>query len=320
MVAPTMQQGKATRVRPGSQQHKELFCRSFIQTHVRYEPESLAWPELSGRDLALLRALPIWSTLWQVERNAGVMVTEFAKLQPDPLVREALAVQGYEEDRHGRLIGEMVKRYDLPATSTEPDIAPTERAFVDFGCGECIDSFIGFGVFKLAREAGFMPDALFAIFSRVLSEEARHITFFVNWLAYEKARRPFFARPATAWSAAIGYCTGVRKVIGNGKAAASAPQGESAFAGDDLFAGLTLTRVLEACLSENERLMSSFDARLLRPRLMPRIARAAFAIARLPGRLRPSRNGADVKQVEEEHRRSRSQSGAGEDLQQGVRS
>lgn len=316
-----MERGKGQRVRPGSEQHKELFCRSFIQTHVRFEPESLAWPVLEEKDVQMLRALPVWDTLWQVERNAGVMVTAFAKAQRDPLVREALEVQGYEEDRHGRLIGEMVRRYDLPAESHEPDVEPTQQAFIDFGCGECIDSFIGFGVFKLARDAGFMPDALFAIFARVLAEEARHITFFVNWLAYEKAHRGPLARPAFDWSAARGYLTAVRKVIGTGKAAASAaPQGESAFAGDDVFAGLTVARVLEACLSENSRLMSAFDPRILRPRLMPRIARAALAVALVPERLRGRRNRRDVEEVKEEDRRARSQSGAGEDLQHGVRS
>jgi hypothetical protein len=303
-------------MRPGSEQHKELFCRSFIQTHVRYEPENLPWPALGEKDLALLRALPVWDTLWQVERNAGVMVTAFAKLQPDPLVREALEVQGYEEERHGRLIGEMVKRYGLPATSHEPEIDASRQAFIDFGCGECIDSFIGFGVFKLARDAGFMPDALFAIFSRLLSEEARHITFFVNWLAYERARHPLLGRPGFTMAATRGYWHGVRNVVRNGKTAASSPP-DAAIAGDELFQGLTVTRVLEACLSENQRLMAAFDRRLLRPQLMPRIARVALAFGRIPERLRGN-DRRDVKDVEEQYGGSGAEDRTGEDLQQRV--
>ncbi|MGH7738018.1 MAG: ferritin-like domain-containing protein [Candidatus Tyrphobacter sp.] len=244
----------------GSAQHKELFCRSFIQTHVRYEPESLAWPELGEEDLRLLRSLPVWDTLWQVERNAGVMVTAFARNQRDALVREAFEVQGYEEERHGRLIAEMVRRYDLPATSSEPTIVPTRQEFVDFGCGECIDSFIGFGVFKLARQAGLLPEPLFAILGRVLAEESRHITFFVNWLAYERARASFPSRLAHSLQAARGYATGVRKVLANVRAAAGAARN-----GDDVFSGLTPERVLRACLSENKRLMSAFDARINAP-------------------------------------------------------
>ncbi len=314
-----MQRGKQHRMRPGSPEHKELFCRSFIQTHVRYEPASLDWPLLGEKDLELLRALPIWDTLWQVERNAGVMVTGFGKRQKDSLIREALEVQGYEEDRHGRLIGEMVARYDLPAKSHEPEVEPTERAFIDFGCGECIDSFIGFGVFKLARNAGFLPDSLFSIFSRVLSEEARHITFFVNWLAYERAQRPLLARPWHAVSAARGYYHGVRNVIRNGRTAASGPA-PGLPGGDDVFEGLTVTRVLEACLSENDRLMSAFDQRLIRPKLMPRVGRVALACARLFERSGSGRERVDVEEVKEEDGGAGAESRAGDDLQQSMRS
>ncbi len=312
-----MQRGKEHEMRPGTPEHKELFCRIFIQTHARYEPESLDWPVLGEKDLELLRALPIWDTLWQVERNAGVMVTDFGRRQKDPLIREALEVQGYEEDRHGRLIGEMVARYDLPAKSHEPDVLPTEQAFIDFGCGECIDSFIGFGVFKLARDAGFLPDSLFSIFSRVLSEEARHITFFVNWLAYEHAQRPLLAKPAHFLSAARGYYHGVRNVVNNGRLAASGSA--PSLPGGDVFEGLTVTRVLGACLTENDRLMAAFDSRLLRPKLMPRIGRVALAFARLLERSSPRDERVDVKQTEEEDGRAGTESRAGEDLQHSVR-
>jgi hypothetical protein len=56
-------------MRPGSNAQEELFCRSFIQAHVRYEPENLPRPELSEKDLVMLRALPVWDTLWQAERK-----------------------------------------------------------------------------------------------------------------------------------------------------------------------------------------------------------------------------------------------------------
>lgn len=303
-------------MRPGSEQHKELFCRSFIQTHARWEPESLPWPDLGANDLELLRALPVWDTLWQVERNAGIMVTQFAERQPDALVREALRLQGYEEDRHGRLIGEMVARYEIPATSQEPEVRITEQAFIDFGCGECIDSFIGFGAFKLARDAAFLPDALFEIFSRVLSEEARHITFFVNWLAYERARKPAWNRFGYSLKAAGGYWHGVRNVARNGKAAA----GGAPPVGEDVFAGLTLERVLEACLSENARLMSEFDPALIRPRLMPRIARVGLALARIPSRLPSRRNLRNVEQAKDQDGGPRAESNASEHLEQRVRS
>jgi len=210
------------------------------------------------------------------------------------------------------------KRVNLPAKSHDPEVCATEQAFIDFGCGECIDSFIGFGVFKLARDAGFLPDALFSIFSRVLSEEARHITFFVNWLAYERAQRIALAKVGHVISAARGYYHGVRNVIETGRTAASdsAPGRPGS---DDVFEGLTVTRVLEACLSENDRLMSAFDPRLVRPKLMPRFGRFALAIAPLLERSSAGRERVNVKEMEEQDGRAGAESRAREDLHHGVR-
>ena len=50
-----------------------------------------------------------------------------------------------------------------PLEPLGPDI---ETAFKDFGFGECVDSFLGFGVFKIARQSGFLPEAMFEIFDR----------------------------------------------------------------------------------------------------------------------------------------------------------
>ena len=68
----------------------------------------------------------------------------------------------------------------------DPDLY---RAFADFGYGECLDAFLGFGVFKIARRSGFLPEPMFAIFDTLMHEENRHIVFFVNWMAWEQARR-----------------------------------------------------------------------------------------------------------------------------------
>jgi hypothetical protein len=125
------------------------------------------------------------------EQEAGAMVNAYAATASDPLVREAIALQGREETRHARLIQFVVHRYGItvaerPAASLpEPD--KIERAFIAFGYTECLDSFLTFGMFKLARQSGFFPEPLFTIFDRVMEEEARHIVFFVNWVAYRLA-------------------------------------------------------------------------------------------------------------------------------------
>ena len=60
--------------------------------------------------------------------------------------------------------------------------------FLVFGFSECADSFAGFGAFAVARAMRLFPESLLAIFEQVLFEEARHITFFINWWRYELAR------------------------------------------------------------------------------------------------------------------------------------
>lgn len=62
----------------GSTEHKELFCRSFLESHRAYEPADLPWPELDGLSLARLRAIPIWKLALEIEVAAGVMLAEIA--------------------------------------------------------------------------------------------------------------------------------------------------------------------------------------------------------------------------------------------------
>ena len=92
-------------------------------------------------------------------------------------MREAVVLQGFEEARHANLLRLMVRRYGL-ATEERPleelglDLY---RAFADFGYGECLDAFLGFGVFNIARRSAFLPDPMFAIFDTLMHEENRHI-------------------------------------------------------------------------------------------------------------------------------------------------
>lgn len=283
---------KATRqtMHIGSQEHKELFCRSFMDTHRVYEPVDLPWPDLDDAALARLRTIPFWSIALQTEQNAGLMLTSFATTVTDPMIREAIALQGYEEARHARMIGTLVERYGLPVELEEFSPKPTRRAFIDFGYKECIDSFIGFGAFRLAREAHFLPDALVQLFTRVLSEEARHIVFFVNWIAYDRAQRgriwPVAQAPSVVW----GY---LRSFVGHFELAGGVKRGTEKQASltptEDVFGEFSVTKFLDACLKENADDMAVFDPQLLQPRLVPSVARSALGVAKAVRRLRGPR-------------------------------
>ena len=175
----------------GSDEHKRRFCDQFIASHNRYDPETLAWPELDEAALARLRAIPFWPEVLYTERRAGAIVDAYAETIADPMVRDAVKLQGFEEARHANLLRLMVRRYRIaaeerPLEQIGPDLY---RAFADFGYGECLDAFLGFGVFKIARRSGFLPEPMFAIFDTLMHEENRHIVFFINWMAWEQARR-----------------------------------------------------------------------------------------------------------------------------------
>ena len=272
-------------IRIGSEAHKERFCRQFIETHQRFDPETLPWPVLDDAALGRMRAVPFWQEVLHTERRAGAIVRAFAATITDPLVREAVDVQGIEEERHAQLIGVMVRRYGLeaeerPLEAIGPDL---HTAFADFGYGECIDSFLGFGVFKIARQSAFLPQELFTIFDTLMLEETRHIVFFVNWMAWQEAAR---GRGAALWRALVSARYYARAI---GRLVSTIRQGQKANDGKDFSAtqasvfleGFTFRRFVEECYSENARRMADFETDLLTPRFLPALASAALSGLRL---------------------------------------
>jgi hypothetical protein len=177
----------------GSEEHKAIFCRHFMETYQEYDPKTLPWPDLDEAALQRLRSVPFWQEVFYTERRAGAIVKAFTETIDDPVLKEAVALQGAEETRHAELIRVMIARYGIDAQEIPMETlsADVETAFKDFGFGECVDSFLGFGVFKIARQSGFLPESMFAIFERLMYEETRHIVFFINWMAYHQARRGF---------------------------------------------------------------------------------------------------------------------------------
>ena len=67
----------------GSEQHKELFCRAFLDTHLAYDVETLRWPALDAASTERLRALPFWDEAVSTERSTAVKVQAQAELETD---------------------------------------------------------------------------------------------------------------------------------------------------------------------------------------------------------------------------------------------
>ncbi len=117
-----------------------------------------------------------------------------------------------------------------------------------------------------------------------MQEEARHILFIVNWAAYLRAQRPLPLRPAfdarRAWNIVAQAFDRVKGAMqmagGSGKkdekdeaADRDATQDGFTLKSHSAFGDFSLRSFLELCLAENDRRFAPYDARLLRPMLVP---------------------------------------------------
>ena len=292
----------------GSQEHKELLCRMFIDTHDPFKPTEIRWPDLDAENLARLKAMPIWNEATRTEAATAVKVQSLGDTEKDPLLAKAISLQGYEEGRHAEVLQLLTRHYGIELASSAPPEVPTNptRAFLRTGYGECMDSFFAFGLFRMGERAQYLPKAFVAIFDTIMQEEARHILFIVNWAAYLRAQRPLLARPAfDAWRAwnvvaqAIGRLKGALEMASAGKGKPketkesvetvvdNSKAGFTMGAAASLFGDFSLRTFFELCLAENERRLSQYDPRLLRPTMVPSVIRQVVKV--LPRRSSPHR-------------------------------
>ncbi len=292
----------AAAIEIGSVAHRELLAQFFMDSYVEFVPEEVHWPHLSEESKGRLVSLPFWQEAVATENVTSNTVAAAAALEPDPGLRKAIELQGFEEGRHARLLQALTTHYDIPVEHP-PRYQPhdLEHDFLFAGFGECFDSFFAFGLFALARESGYFGAGLIEVFEPVVQEEARHILFFVNWVKYRRSQLPWWRRPAyrlrcgwiilkQVWSRA----KTARTLGGSPDQKAAAAKPAAALGGDDgenftlsahhdLGEDVTLHKLLGLCLRENDARLAHYDARLPRPRLVPVLARFMYRV--LPKRI-----------------------------------
>jgi hypothetical protein len=268
----------------GSDAHKQLFCRVFLETHDRYRPAVIPWPRLPPDVLERLTSLPIWDVAVATEGNAAMRMECFANHADDAEVRAAVALNAFEERRHKEVLSHLARFYGI-ALKPEPSyVRPKDPlwAFLRTGYGELMDSFFAFGLFALAKRSGFFPSELVDVFEPVIQEEARHNLFFVNWLAWERRRRGLAARVSFVLRCAAAL--GVQAWARLGTAKEVDGDNFTRKGGEAIGIGLEPRKLIVLCLAEHDRRMAVYDARLLRPRLVPALARLALRL--MPGKRR----------------------------------
>jgi hypothetical protein len=280
--------GQTGPIRLGSEAHKQAFCRMLIDTHNPYRPSVVDWPALAPAARDRLVSLPIWDIAMQTEGNASLRVLTYAETIADPLLREAVEIDGFEETRHKRVLSNLVEAYGI-RLAPEPEYLPPrhpEWAFLLAGFCECVDTFFAFGLFALAKQSGFFPPELVDTFEPVVQEEGRHILFFVNWVAWHRRNLPpgrrmlFVAKIVSVWAYLLWERIGIARGI---DAAPGAQAGTERQDNNFVFTGgkaigngnVSAAALIDICLSENERRFAGYDGRLLRPRVMPCLMRFA---------------------------------------------
>jgi hypothetical protein len=258
----------------GSEAHKRMFCRMVLDTFDPYKPAALDWPKLEPDALRRVTSLPFWKIAVETEDRARAHIAEQAKITTDPLMKEAIELVAFEENRHRSVLDALVASYGIELGKIEPYTPPKaiEWNFMSTGYGECLDSFFAFGLFALAERSGLFPPELVETFEPVIQEEARHITFFVNWAAYTQANTPLLGKPwfgikrllhlALNGIARMGVATGADDDF--------ATHGKEAVGVD-----IELGPFIDLCLAEDARRMAHLDPRLLRPTFIPNMVRVA---------------------------------------------
>jgi hypothetical protein len=269
----------------GSAEHRRRLARFFLDTHIDFDPVSIAWPQLGESERARLAKLPFWQEAVSTESETSRKVAAAAQLESDAQLRRAIELQGFEENRHARLLAALTAHYRIPIQSPPPfQPGSAETDFLLTGLGECFDSFFAFGLIAIAAESGYFTPGLIEIFEPVVQEEARHILFFVNWVKYRRSQLPWWQRPVfrlrCGWLILRQIASRVKtaRTMGGDTASTGTADNFTMSAHQELGSNLTLHGLLGRCLAENARRMAPYDRRLLRPRLVPTLARLFYRI------------------------------------------
>ena len=281
----------------GSDRHRDASCRMFADTFNPYKPSVITWPELDPEALERLTSLPIWDIAVTTETKARARMLAYGEALDDPVWREAIGRNGWEEGRHKEVLSHLVASYGIALAPEPPDRLPSdpEWGYLVTGYSECIDSFFAFGLFEVARRSGYFPPALVDTFEPVIQEEARHILLFANWLAWHRQRLGvwrrirFELRVVRAWIFLARERIGLARDLDGGSGGAAetggraAPDNNFTLTGSKAVSDVDINPLdlMVICLSENDRRFAGYDARLRRPTTTPSLARLAVRVGRL---------------------------------------
>ena len=288
-------------IRIGSDEHKALFCRVFVETHDPFKPEEIAWPELDAEALSRLKHSPSGTKPRAPKRPRRSGSRRWATPSPIRSWRRRSAFRATRRARHADVIRRLMNQYGIDVRSApgrpECPRIPTwafledrlrrvprlvlrvrplqdRRGLAGLSAGHRLhlrdDHAGGSPAHPLHRELGRLP---------------------------ARAGGRFPLRPAfdarRAWNIAaqaLGRLKGAFQMAGdpgrrtrtirrkNRRTARPGSRSQS----HSTFGDFSLRSFLELCLAENERRFTPYDSRLLRPQLVPPVVRALTKVLPRP--------------------------------------
>src|SRR5262245_47966956 len=122
----TLQLRMPNTLKIGSPEHKELLCRTFINTHDPFKPAEIRWPDLDPESLQRLKAMPVWNEATRTEAATAVKVKSLGDTETDPFLAEAIRLQGYEEGRHAEVLMLLTRHYGIEVAPFAPPEVPKD--------------------------------------------------------------------------------------------------------------------------------------------------------------------------------------------------
>ena len=236
--------------------------------------------------------MPFWQEVYHTERRAGAIVAAFTPMVQDPLVREAVALQGVEETRHAQLLRVMIDRYGLDATEQPIEQFPAKSGdgVHRFRVRRMHGQLPGLRRFQDCAPVGILArPAMFEIFDVLMHEETRHIVFFHQLHGMAGGAAGTWRRTAARVDVRLVLWPCAQPSAGHGHRGKDSNDGKDfAITEANMFLeGFSFRQFVEDCYRENARRMRAFDPDLLQPRLLPAVANMAFAGLRAWERRRP---------------------------------
>jgi hypothetical protein len=174
----------------GSYESKKRFCQCLAESHIPGNLGSQHWLTLEPSLIEQIQNLPFWEKCLLTQHYRTQIVCAFAQTLKDPMVKEAVMLQGEEQQRLVMTLQSFLKTYSIPSPPLSAVTIPKnlESAFIKVGYQNALDFFWMDGLRAAAHQAKFIPDELDKHLSLLFAEQTRHTVFLVNWMAYQKVK------------------------------------------------------------------------------------------------------------------------------------